>query len=48
MLGIPKYVGISALAAVGVVYHAFSTREQYDFQCLLLHIATGCLMCHRR
>lgn len=34
MLGIPKYVGISALAAVGVVYHAFSTREQYDIQCL--------------
>ncbi len=33
MLGIRKYVGISALAAAGVVYHAFSTREQYDFPC---------------
>ena len=31
MLGIRKYVGISALAAAGVVYHAFSTREQYAF-----------------
>ncbi len=30
MLGIPKYVGVSALAALGVIYHAFSTREQYD------------------
>ncbi|CAL5228388.1 g11511 [Coccomyxa viridis] len=29
MLGIRKYVGISALAAAGVVYHAFSTREQF-------------------
>ncbi len=33
MLGIRKYVGISALAAAGVVYHAFSTREQYAFPC---------------
>lgn len=30
MLGsVPKYFGISALAALGVIYHAFSTREQF-------------------
>ena len=28
MIGLKKYVGLSTLAAAGVVYHAFSTREQ--------------------
>ncbi len=28
MLGFRKYVGLSTLLACGVVYHAFSTREQ--------------------
>ena len=35
MFGVAKYVGISALAAAGVIYHAFSTREQYDSSCHL-------------
>ena len=28
MFSTTKYFGLSALAAAGVVYHAFSTREQ--------------------
>jgi len=28
MRSVRKYIGVSTLAALGVVYHAFSTREQ--------------------
>ncbi|BDA48217.1 probable E3 ubiquitin-protein ligase synoviolin at N-terminal half [Coccomyxa sp. Obi] len=29
MMSVTKYIGLSTVAALGVVYHAFSTREQF-------------------